>query len=202
MRTLLFTWVVGIGMFATLPGALASCAEPLPLEEAFDQTPAVFVGTVEAVEFQGRLAHVAVDGVWKGDVAAEVRVQGTDTLDPNMMTSIDRTYQVGTIYVFFVNPGGVGFTDNGCTNTAVAEADLMAKLDTLNGAAATAPIATDTTTVPEDTGTAMGWIAGGILGVIGLAGIAGAMRMRRARSLPEIEGFSAAQPTEQRRSQS
>ncbi len=202
MRALVVGFAIAIATLAAAPAALASCIEPPPLEVAFDQAPAVFVGTVDAVDFQGRLAHVSVDGVWKGEVASEVQVQGTDMLDPNMMTSVDRTYQVGTIYVFFVSPGGVGFTDNACTNTTVADAELMATLDGLNGSPAVTPAGGGSTEPTPDADGRLGWVAGGIVGVLVLAGIAWVVRQRRD-PIPEIEGFSrAAQPTEQRNPQS
>ena len=179
--------LVGAAVFAPQP-VLASCIEPPPLPDAYAGAEAVFSGTVDAVDMGGRLATVTVDLVWKGDVADEVQVQGTDMLDPNMITSVDRTYQAGFNYVFFVTVGGVGFKDNACTFTQETTADLVAQLDDLRGSPGSAPASSPTQAEPEtSSGLDLVWVAFGA-GVVLM--VVGAVIARRRRpEQPEIEGF-------------
>ncbi len=112
-------WVPGI--------ALASCA-PLPaIEQAIADAPAVFTGTVVALEGDDRLARVAVDEVWKGDVGATAVVRGAEQIEPGMFTSVDRTYEKGARYLFVPRRmAGEQFADDGCTLTQLYTADLEA----------------------------------------------------------------------------
>ncbi len=101
------------------PGAvLADCMMPPPIEEAVQTNDVVLVGTVVAVQDQGRRATVQVDEIWRGPDLPETTVvlggQG------DAFTSVDRTYEVGMKYVFFpsVDPDTRALVDNLCTNTA------------------------------------------------------------------------------------
>ena len=169
--------------------AMASCAELPAVPDAFAQAEAVFSGTVETVEMGGRLATVAVDLVWKGEVADQVQVQGTDMLDPNMATSVDRSYLAGFNYVFFVTVGGVGFVDNACTATQEATSDLIAQLDEVHGGPGSAPRAAPSQPEPAASSpfdlVGVAFAAG-----VGLMVVGAVVARRRGRSeQPEIEGF-------------
>ncbi len=123
-------------LFIPAGAALASCAEPLPLQQSIDEAPAVFVGTVTALDFQERVATVEVDEVWKGDVAAVVTVNGGSPLShlraageegQDLWTSVDRTYVSGDRYLFVpwsVEEGA--FMDSQCSNTQVYGPDVEA----------------------------------------------------------------------------
>ncbi len=127
--------VAGV-LFIPAGAALASCAEPLPLQQSIDEAPAVFVGTVTALDFQERVATVEVHEVWKGDVASEVVVNGGSPLShlraageegQDLWTSVDRTYVAGDRYLFVpwsVEDGA--FMDSQCSNTQVYGPNLDA----------------------------------------------------------------------------
>lgn len=83
--------------------ASASCVEPAPT------SPAVFTGTVLTTESDGRIAQVRTDD----DRSVEVR----GTPSPGGITSVDRTYIVGTRYEFHPINATDPFEDNICTNT-------------------------------------------------------------------------------------
>jgi hypothetical protein len=162
---------------------------PPPLPEAYAQAGAVFSGTVEVVEVGARLATVGVDLVWKGEVSSEAKVQGTDMLDPNMITSVDRTYQPGVEYVFFVTAGGVGFMDNACTSTQVATAELLAQLDELAGSPGSAPAASPTEPAPDTSpGSGLVGVAFSAGVLLLLVGVVIARRRNRTEP-PEVDGF-------------
>ncbi len=109
--------------------AHASCAEPIPLQQSLDEAAAVFVGTVTGLDFQDRVATVAVDEVWKGEVGASVTVSGGGEISfleqaraegQEAFTSVDRTYAAGERYLFVpyaVEQGA--YMDNQCSNTQV-----------------------------------------------------------------------------------
>ena len=61
----------------------------------------VFTGRVTAVGFEGRTATVAVGRVYRGGpVSAHVEVKGTRAVANGIFSAIDRTYTMGTEYVF------------------------------------------------------------------------------------------------------
>ncbi|MEO7555803.1 MAG: hypothetical protein ABIV94_04265 [Acidimicrobiales bacterium] len=105
--------------------AAASCAPPLPTRDAITQADAVVVGTVTATRSHDRVATVAVDEVWKGEVGNTLEVFGGP--DPeNAATSVDRTYEIGVRYLIVAfepaahgSPGAIGgrYEDNACSAT-------------------------------------------------------------------------------------
>ena len=84
--------------------AYASCALP-PV-----QSPHAFTGTVLSVESDGRVATVRADD---GRTVTVIGGPG----EPNTMTSVDRTYQVGVRYEFHPLNGRSPYRDNACTAT-------------------------------------------------------------------------------------
>lgn len=116
------------------PVAAASCAEPVPLAQALAEAPVTFVGTVTALEHDGRIATFAVEEVWKGDVGAIAVVSGgpnPSELDRagedglTVVTSVDRTYILEETYLV-VSHGAEGefLLDNACSATQVYTAEL------------------------------------------------------------------------------
>ena len=102
--------------------AHASCySEPRSLAEQLAHAPAAFVGTVQSTTNRGRVAHVAVEEVWKGGaLPSSVEVRGTPLTDENAMTSNDRSFTAGVRYLFVpqgMTDGGTAFSDNVCTAT-------------------------------------------------------------------------------------
>ena len=77
--------------------AAASCAPRLTVSDAIAQSDLVVVGTVTSARSRNRIATVAVDEAWKGDVGSTVEVFGGPSAD-NSATSVDRTYDVGVRY--------------------------------------------------------------------------------------------------------
>lgn len=98
--------------------ASASCAMPPgSLKQRLNDASIVFVGTVDSADSMGRVANVLVESVWKGDVDEHVQVQGGPA-DPQTATSVDRSFDVGTRYLFVpVSGNGQVFEDNACTDT-------------------------------------------------------------------------------------
>lgn len=93
-----------------------SCIQPPPLPDAVAQAEIAFVGTVTATLNEGRWATVAVEEVWKGpDFAEVVEVHGGG---PNASETLaDRSFAVGTRYVFFPYVENGVLTDNICSST-------------------------------------------------------------------------------------
>lgn len=107
---------------------VTDCAPPLPIEKAAASADLVFVGSVSAVGNEGRSATVDVSEVWRGDVPATVLVNGG--ADPTNLAEDDRTFTVGTTYLFIPPDlsglaGGV-VIDNVCSSTVPWTADLAA----------------------------------------------------------------------------
>lgn len=121
-------------MIAMAGPAHASCAEPLPVDQALAEADTVFVGMVTALEHQGRVATFAVKEVWKGDIGAIVTVSGGPMPSEieraageglAVMTSVDRTYVAGATYlvVSYAAEGEV-LLDNICSATQFYRAEL------------------------------------------------------------------------------
>jgi len=121
--------MVVVAAFVTVTGfaqpAAASCAPPLTVSDAIAQADLVVVGTVTSARSRNRIATVAVDEVWKGDVGSRVEVFGGPSAD-NSGTSVDRTYEVGVRYLIVAyNPEAHGYPsvfggryeDNSCSVT-------------------------------------------------------------------------------------
>lgn len=99
------------------PAVAVVCKTPPAVdhEEAMRRSEVVFVGTVLSVDDVG-VNTVAVEAVLKGPPQPRrVLVQGTSG-EPGIMTSADRTFQVGEHYVFHPHAAGSvgpGFHDRG-----------------------------------------------------------------------------------------
>ena len=114
--------------------ALASCAELPDLETAFADAEVVFIGVVVELSNQDRTAVMKVEQVWKGpQLPAVVTVHGGPD-DPGVITSVDRTFEIGTYVVFPVN-SSPPFEDNACTLTQ----RTSTALDVINPFAAEPP---------------------------------------------------------------
>ncbi len=120
-------------LLMSAPVAGASCAPPLPIEEAMAQAPVVFVGTVVDLEHEGVFAGFSVDEVWKGDVDSRVVVSGGPSpsdleglgFGESVVTSVDRHYEKGVTYL--VVPFGIEegvYMDNGCSATQIYDSNL------------------------------------------------------------------------------
>lgn len=111
--------ILAASLLLAAPGAvLADCAEPAPLEKAVGTADIVFVGTVTVATNNRRWAQVAVEEVWRGpDQPATVVVRGGP--EGNMMTSVDRSFEIGRTYLFvpYIDPETGALTDNSCTST-------------------------------------------------------------------------------------
>jgi hypothetical protein len=80
---------------------------------------------VTATRSHNRIATVAVDAVWKGDVANSLEVFGVPDRD-DALTTVDRTYDIGARYLILAfepaahgSPGTFGghYEDNACSGT-------------------------------------------------------------------------------------
>jgi hypothetical protein len=110
--------------FALVPGsAAASCAEFPPLEAHLAQAEVVFVGTVSAVTDEQRTALIDVEEVWREtDLPAQVTVHGG--LEDLAFTSVDRTFETGTRYLFAASLNEGRLEDNACSATQAWTDDL------------------------------------------------------------------------------
>jgi hypothetical protein len=157
-KSLLGALIATVVIFVAAAPVSASCAAPLSLDEALASADLVVVGTVVAARSNDRIATVAIEDIWKGDAEASIGVAGgPDSL--NGATSVDRTYQVGTRYLFFIfepavhnSPGtfGARYEDNGCTDTR----PYTAALDSLRPASAHRLVSAPSTTPTTSTGSA------------------------------------------------
>lgn len=103
--------------------ALASCIQPVPIEEAIKSADSVFVGTVAGLSNNDRWATVAVEEVWTGpELAPIVEVRGGP--GGNAASSVDRSFLAGTRYLFlpFISEGVL--QDSACSSTTQFTADL------------------------------------------------------------------------------
>ena len=118
--------ILAASLLLAAPGvALADCMMPPPINNAAQTAEIVFVGAVSATSNGNRWAEVAVQEVWRGpDMPATVVVQGGPA--GNSATSVDRSFQVGTTYLFFpyVDQSSGALTDNSCTSTTEWTEDL------------------------------------------------------------------------------
>lgn len=197
MRSVLATAALIAGFVLAVPSvAIASCIEPPPFEEAMGQATAVFVGTVVATDFEGRVATFEVTEAWKGSVPAETVVTGGPALQVlhearasgvDVHSSVDRSYRLGATYVVFIHGIDDGvLLDNACSNTE----ELTDQLAALRPDTATAPELVDPATpgtAPRDTtpGSNVGWWIAGIAAAAFAAASAMAARRRRRRSEPQ-----------------
>ena len=132
-------------VLATAPVASASCAEPPPLGKALESAQLVFVGTVTALDHDGRTATFRVEDVWKGSVGQTVVVNGGPPLAElekaeregyGVASSVDRTYEAGARYLVVpVRESGDVLSDNACSSTQV----YTSKLDRFRPASAPLP---------------------------------------------------------------
>jgi len=129
MRALVAALLLALSLVVLVQqGVSASCAGPPPIEVALRQADSVFVGLVRDVANHDRLAQVEVREIWRGpDLPRIVQVQGGPD-DPNMITSTDRTYAMGTTYLFAVSVSEADgrLLDSGCTATTTWRDELVA----------------------------------------------------------------------------
>lgn len=114
-----------LGAVAQAPAALASCAQPEPLDAVIAGSDVVLVGTVTALTNNDRWVKVQVEEIWKGGpLPAIVEVHGGPG-DANTFSSVDRTYVPGR-YLFTVFRDGTNLADNACSGTTEWNEDLAA----------------------------------------------------------------------------
>ncbi|MEX0625943.1 MAG: hypothetical protein WD402_05320 [Chloroflexota bacterium] len=170
---------LGVALLAAAAGmvmgampAAASCAPPVPIDQALRDADSVFVGTVVGLENAGRTASFAVDEVWRGpDLPARAMVNGGP--DGNAITGVDRSWEANGKYLVFASVVNAELTDNACSNTQIWSGDLAA----LRPSDARPPA--DST----DSGTA-GGLPGRLLLVIGMLvtiGLVSVLVFRKAR---------------------
>jgi hypothetical protein len=115
--------LLGLLVLTSAAPSVASCARPIPIEEAMQSADSVFVGTVTSLSNGERWATVAVDEVWRGpDLAPTVEVRGGP--GGNTASSIDRRFAGATRYLFVVSIAEGVLSDNACSATIEWEPDL------------------------------------------------------------------------------
>jgi hypothetical protein len=118
---------VVLAALGSAPAAKASCAPASPLRNSIAEADIVFVGTVVALDHDGRTATFRVEDVWKGKVGETVVVHGGPGIaaiesaaarGEGVASSVDRSYSMGTRYLVlpFGRSGDV-LGDSICSNT-------------------------------------------------------------------------------------
>ena len=120
------TALAAVALLAAPRAVQARCVEPTPIEEAVRTSDVVIVGTVTAVAEEGTRATVQVEEIWRAPatlaIEPEVLVHG----GPGGRTSVDRTFEAGTRYLFTITLGEDGrLTDSQCSSTMVWDAKLV-----------------------------------------------------------------------------
>lgn len=101
------------------------CAFP-DIAEAVVSGESVFVGTVTAVRNNHRWALVRVEEIWSGpDLPDTIEVRGSEIVDPNAWTDIDRTFLAGRRYLFDPEVQAGVLRDHGCTATSLWVDELL-----------------------------------------------------------------------------
>jgi hypothetical protein len=155
---------LGLGLAALWSPATASASCVAIDPEAWKTADVVLVGTVTSVANNDRWAQVAVEEVWRGpDQPAEVVVKGGGA-DPGMMTSVDRTYEVGVRYLLTLTVVGEDLTDNACSGTAEAASMDIDRIRPADARVVSSPGATDD-------GPDLGGIIGPLFVVAAIGGI-------------------------------
>lgn len=182
VATVLLAAAVATTLLAVPAGA--SCVMPEgSLKQRLHKAKIVFVGTVANVQANGRLAHVAVDSVWAGEVANAVRVRG-GTLATNTASSVDRDFKTGRRYLFVPYRGnGEIFHDSSCSDTQAWQpqfarlrpADAREVNNVPDQARSEAPV--DEVVSSANATRLVVWIAGGLL--LALLALGGVMFLRR-----------------------
>jgi len=118
----LLVGIVLAGLSLAAPtGAAASCVPPVPGESPWAAADVVLLGSVTAIANNARWATVHVEEVWVGpDQPVEVVVRGGPEGD--VATSVDRTYLVGSRYVFGLTVRDAELQDSACSGTTLVEA--------------------------------------------------------------------------------
>ena len=168
------------------PAAASCILAQGSLKDRLANEKIVFVGTVANVQAAGRLAHVAVESVWRGDVEDAVRVRG-GTLASNTASSVDRSFKTGERYLFVPYRGnGVRFNDSSCSDTQrwrpqlarLRPADASGETPVENSSEA--PVHGGEGTDGDGGSGPLTWLAGG--GVLALLALGGVVLLRRRRS--------------------
>jgi hypothetical protein len=135
MRRTALVLALGFVALGLAPKAKASCAPLPPLRQAIAHAEVVFVGTVVALEHEGRTATFRVEDVWKGKLHETVIVHagpGIDAIEAaernggGVASSVDRTYGTGTRYLV-VSEGRSGkvLRDSICSSTQPYNDELV-----------------------------------------------------------------------------
>lgn len=105
-----------------------------PLRQSLAESDIAFVGTVVALDHDGRTATFRVEDVWKGVLPETVVVHGGPGIaaiekasrkGQGVATSVDRLYSAGTRYLVLpYGRSGHVLLDNACTNTQPYTDDL------------------------------------------------------------------------------
>jgi hypothetical protein len=157
--------------------AHASCALPPSLPDEIKSSPLVFVGTVLYTSDGDRVARVRVESIWKGpDLAAYVDVHGSPLAGSGQATSVDRTYQGGTRYLFVLYSAEQPLSDNDCSGTRPYTDDIASlRPDSARGPAPATPLDEAQNLAGEH-----GWLLTG-LAVVLIAGAAALIFRRRLK---------------------
>jgi hypothetical protein len=105
--------------------AAASCRQPPPFDEHLGEADVIFVGTVmHLATGDDRIATFAIEEIWSGpELPAVVRVYGGE--DPEMWTSVDRSFMAATRYLVAARLVDGKLMDDSCSATRPWHPDLV-----------------------------------------------------------------------------
>lgn len=109
----------GLYAVSAQPVQATFCALP-DIAAAVTAGDPVFVGTVTGVRNNDRWALVRVGEIWSGpDLPDTVEVRGSEIVDPNAWTDVDRTFLAGRRYLFELDVQNGRLRDHACTGTSL-----------------------------------------------------------------------------------
>jgi hypothetical protein len=172
--------LVALAAVTSAPAAEASCIQAPPLRQAIDEADVVFVGTVLALDHDGRTATFRVEEIWKGTLGETVVVHGGPGFEAiesaaargqGVASSVDRTYSAGKRYLVLPwgKSGGL-LRDSICSSTQPYTDDMAG----LRPATAHPPLAegdgpAPTSPADDDRTGPLLWMLLGALAVLGAA---------------------------------
>jgi hypothetical protein len=128
VRRLLVAPIIALAVTWAADGAArASCAAPPSVPDQVKTASLVFIGTVLYTYDGDRVAHVKVESIWKGPaLRTYLDVHGSPVSGQFAASSVDRTYQSGTRYLFVLYSDAQPLQDNSCTATQPYTTQLAA----------------------------------------------------------------------------
>lgn len=119
--------------------AFASCAGPLSIELYQDRADLVVTGTVQDSGLPGHY-NFSVATYFKGQGPQVIKVSGTESTVPGLVTSVDFTFTSGDSYLLFLQAGADSiYRTNQCDGSRGFQDDLTEEEIAVLGTGSTPP---------------------------------------------------------------